>query len=79
MSICDFVTFSCGILGQVWYLVVSIPDLCRLSYFQDDTCERIEMRHIHDLYGIRNSLNADCIIFVIVCFSLKNITFSKQK
>ena len=26
-----FVTFPCGILGQVWYLIVSIPDLCRLS------------------------------------------------
>ena len=23
-----------GILGQVWCLVVSIPDLCPLSYFQ---------------------------------------------
>ena len=22
-----------GILGQVWYLIVSIPDLFRLSYF----------------------------------------------
>ena len=22
-----------GILGQVWYLIVSIPDLSRLSYF----------------------------------------------
>ena len=30
---CVFVTFQCGILGQVWYLIVSIPDLCRLSYF----------------------------------------------
>ena len=28
-----FVTFPCGILGQVWYLIVSIPDLFRLSYF----------------------------------------------
>ena len=28
-----FVTFSCGILGQVWYLIVSIPDLCNHSYF----------------------------------------------
>ena len=27
------VTFPCGILGQVWYLIVLIPDLCRLSYF----------------------------------------------
>ena len=33
MSNCDFVTFPCGILGQVWYLIVSIPDLCHLSYF----------------------------------------------
>ena len=33
MSNCDVVTFPCGILGQVWYLIVLIPDLCRLSYF----------------------------------------------
>ena len=33
MSNCDFVIFPCGILGQVWYLIVLIPDLCRLSYF----------------------------------------------
>ena len=30
---CVFVTFPCGILGQVWYLIGSIPDLYRLSYF----------------------------------------------
>ena len=30
---CMFVTFPCGILGQVWYLIVSFLDLCRLSYF----------------------------------------------
>ena len=30
---CSFVTFLCGILGQVWYLIVLIPDLCPLSYF----------------------------------------------
>ena len=29
-----FVTFPCGILGQVWCLIVSIPDLCRLSYLE---------------------------------------------
>ena len=27
------VTFPCGILGQVWYFIVSIPDLCHFSYF----------------------------------------------
>ena len=25
--------FPRGILGQVWYLIVSIPDLCPLNYF----------------------------------------------
>ena len=30
---CVFVTFPFGILGQVWYLIVSIPVLCSLSCF----------------------------------------------
>ena len=30
---CEFVTFPIGILGQVWYLIVLIPDLCPLSYY----------------------------------------------
>ena len=25
--------FPNGILGQVWYLIVSIPDLCTLTYY----------------------------------------------
>ena len=25
--------FHNGVLGQVWYLIVSIPDLCLLPYF----------------------------------------------
>ena len=33
MFYCVFVTFSCGVLGQVWYLIVSISDLCLLTYF----------------------------------------------
>ena len=27
--------FPIGILGQVWYLIVSIPDLCILTYFNE--------------------------------------------
>ena len=30
---CGFDSFPCGILGQVWYLIVSIPYLCHMSYF----------------------------------------------
>ena len=27
-----FVTFSCGNVGQVWYLIVLIPYLCRFTF-----------------------------------------------
>ena len=27
---CVFVTFLCGVVGQVWNLIVWIPDLCLL-------------------------------------------------
>ena len=30
---CFFVTFPCGILGPVWFLIVSISDICRHCYF----------------------------------------------
>ena len=32
MVYCVFVTFPYGVLGQVWYLIVSIPDLYLLLY-----------------------------------------------
>ena len=28
-----FVTFPCGVLGRVWYFIVSIPDIYLFSYF----------------------------------------------
>ena len=31
---CVFVTFKYGVLGQVWYFIVSIPDHCLLPYFE---------------------------------------------
>ena len=30
--------FPIGILGQVWYLIVSIPDLCTITYFYYLSC-----------------------------------------
>ena len=32
MFYCIFVTFPCGVLGQMWYLIVSIPDFCLLTF-----------------------------------------------
>ena len=34
MFSCDFVTFAYGVVGQVWYLIVLIPDLCLPLYFK---------------------------------------------
>ena len=37
--VCFFVTLPNGVLGEVWYLIVSIPDLCLLPYFTSaQTC-----------------------------------------
>ena len=33
MFSCVFVIFPCCVLGQVWYFIVSIPDLCLFTYF----------------------------------------------
>ena len=35
--------FPIGILGQVWYLIVSIPDLCTLTYFVVTCYERADL------------------------------------
>ena len=32
VSNCEFCHFPIGILSQVWYLIVSIPDLCTLTF-----------------------------------------------
>ena len=32
MFSCVFVTFPYGVLGQVWFLIASIPDFCLLSF-----------------------------------------------
>ena len=53
MSNSDFVTFPCGILGQVWYLIVLIPDLCRLSYFDsfcDDALDKLGSLYVTQQY-----------------------------
>ena len=31
---CTVVTFPCGVQRQGWYLILSIPDLCPLTYFK---------------------------------------------
>ena len=37
-----------GILGQVWYLIVSIPDLCTLTYFDLSNTNDMVSTKIYD-------------------------------
>ena len=46
---CVFVTFPCGNLDQVWYLIVLIPDHCHLSYF-DVHHSPLTMDHGHNSF-----------------------------
>ena len=43
MFSCDFVSFPYGVTAKVWYLVVSIPDICLLSYFLSQKLLTIEL------------------------------------
>ena len=46
MFSCVFVTFPYGVPGYVWYLIVSIPDLCLLLYFHSVCFIDKDLEHI---------------------------------
>ena len=46
--------FGLGILGQVWCLIVLIPDLCPLSYFEQSGEEGKYQESIHTYYHNSN-------------------------
>ena len=43
---CEFVPFPIGILGQVWYLIVSIPDLCTLTNLDEGSCQHLDILEV---------------------------------
>ena len=48
--------FPIGILGQVWYLIVSIPDLCTFTYFENFKKRKSQIYHFQtNQYGKQNS------------------------
>ena len=62
---CVFVAFPCGILGQVWYLIISIPDLNYQSYFKKKTWKIETVTVIYQKIGV---------FFFGFCFASVNIT-----
>ena len=59
---CIFVTFPCGILGQVWNLTVPFPELCRLSYFV-----------LNDKFIIFDNLRVDLVFWLNNDYSLLDV------
>ena len=66
MFSCVFATFPCGVLDQVWYLIVSIPDLCLLTF-------------IARIYGCRFIARTRMLIFArIWCVYCHNLGAGKN-
>ena len=54
------VTFSCGVFGEVWYLIIPIHDLYLLTYFSPLNV------FFQSLYrGMHNSANFACKFLVL--------------
>ena len=60
---CVFITFPCDILGQVWYLIVSVPDLYQLSYFISPTKSTINIKQNVFACKRRWSISKEITIF----------------
>ena len=74
---CILANFPYGILGQVWYLIVSFPDLCRLSCFLyihialiwsiKQTWDHIKLYFSESLLGtVRNKISQRNFVCVFV-------------
>ena len=58
--VCDVLlcvcSFPIGVLDQVWYLIVSIPDLCHLYYFVTLTIDSImSFLNLMDVQNVRKN------------------------
>ena len=62
--------FPIGILGEVWYLIVSIPDLCTLTYFNNaQNC--VSVAYCFKLFGLGVQMSSE--ISYLVELSMKHL------
>ena len=62
VSNCEFFQFPNGILGQVWYLIVSIPDLCTLTYFSVIAAKQTVINEVYVVVVFNKILLKRCFI-----------------
>ena len=68
--------FPIGILGQVWYLIVSIHDLCNLTYFFD-CLYRSEL--VNTLNNTQKCAHINWLISPLILVRSFSIFFNKYK
>ena len=57
---CVFVNFLCGVLGQVWYLIVYIPDLFIMKYLFIVICMNTTLNVCLDFNVLNKKLEDGC-------------------
>ena len=67
VSLCFFVTFPYGVLDQVWYWIVLIPDRCILPYFH---CINIDENEITLHRWIHKKLSGVGSLIVILVLNI---------
>ena len=79
MFYCVFVTFPCGVLGLVWYLIVLIPDLSLLAltiiqcnYMVIVRREKLNMLHINTNCKYK-SVHTRSLVSWLVCIKRRII------
>ena len=79
VSNCELSLSHWYILGQVWYLIVSIPDLCTLTYFKEkEKLNNLQRLYIWLLVHYHPCLLVSWlnILFVGFSFSLMFVSYS---
>ena len=65
---CVFVTFLCGLLGQVRYFIVSIPDLCRFFTFKTNLSLNASQKYCRMFQGEHFAI---LLTFINLTFAIK--------
>ena len=60
--------FPIGILGQVWYLIVSIPDLCTISYFPNPVSNDFFLSTFVDSINVSDYRQSVAYTVTTICF-----------
>ena len=68
--------FPIGILGQVWYLIVSIPDLCTFTYFDR---KNVHMYYVREKEGKNENLKKEGKMRISILISIYTVQFAILK